>query len=523
MLFFLAAFPILVLLLLMLLFRWSGPRAGLAGWAAAVAVGVFAFGLTPQVFWVSQVKGLLLSFFVLAIFWPALYLYNVVQQAGGIRAMARGMEQAVGDPGILTVVLAWAFSGLLEGLAGFGLPIAVVAPMLAGLGVNPVTAVAAVAIGHAWSVTFGDMGVIFQTLIGVVHMDPVQLVPITALLLGAACLACGLAAAFLLGQIRRWPLVVGLGLVMAGVQYGLAAGGLTQLAAFGAGLSGVCGAVAYGLIKRRIGVRPQRPRDPDPIDPARPPRDVSSRREMVSVVSSYGVLTLVMTVLALPGPIRSSLYPYAWQLTFPEVTTRLGHVTQAGAGQAFRVFVHPGTAILVVAGVSVWLFARLGFSAAGSWRSAARATWHSAVPASLGVIATVGLSALMEHTGMTLLLAQGLSRWMGNLFPLISPWVGILGAFASGSNNNSNVLFGMLQKNAALLLGIAPALLVAAQTAGGSLGSMLAPAKIVVGCSTVGIKGMEGQVLKKTLPFGLAIGLLVGLVALALAALLPGG
>jgi len=241
------------------------------------------------------------------------------------------------------------------------------------------------------------------------------------------------------------------------------------------------------------------------------------------VVSSYGVLTLVMTVLALPGPIRSSLYPYAWQLTFPEVTTRLGHVTQAGAGQAFRVFVHPGTAILVVAGVSVWLFARLGFSAAGSWRSAARATWHSAVPASLGVIATVGLSALMEHTGMTLLLAQGLSRWMGNLFPLISPWVGILGAFASGSNNNSNVLFGMLQKNAALLLGIAPALLVAAQTAGGSLGSMLAPAKIVVGCSTVGIKGMEGQVLKKTLPFGLAIGLLVGLVALALAALLPGG
>ena len=251
MLFFLAALPILILLLLMLLFRWSGPAAGLAGWLVAIFAAALAFGLTPQVFWVSQVKGLLLSLFVLAIFWPALYLYNVVQQAGGIRAMAAGLEQAVGDPGILTVILAWAFSGLLEGLAGFGLPIAVVAPMLAGLGVEPVTAVAAVAIGHAWSVTFGDMGVIFQTLLGVVHMDAAQLVPLSALLLGAACLACGLAAAYLLGQIRRWPLVVALGLLMAGVQYGLAAGGLTQLAAFGAGLSGVCGAVVYGFVRRR--------------------------------------------------------------------------------------------------------------------------------------------------------------------------------------------------------------------------------------------------------------------------------
>jgi L-lactate permease len=36
--------------------------------------------------------------------------------------------------------------------------------MLVSLGVAPVQAVAATAVGHAWAVTFGNMGVIFQTL-----------------------------------------------------------------------------------------------------------------------------------------------------------------------------------------------------------------------------------------------------------------------------------------------------------------------------------------------------------------------
>jgi lactate permease len=92
----------------------------------------------------------------------------------------------------------------------------------------------------------------------------------------------------------------------------------------------------------------------------------------------------------------------------------------------------------------------------------------------------------------------------------VSPLVGILGAFATGSNNNSNVLFAPLQKSAALLLAIDPRLLISAQTAGGALGSMLAPAKIIVGCSTVGLNGREGEVLRKTLAYGLVIGLCLG-------------
>jgi lactate permease len=101
---------------------------------------------------------------------------------------------------------------------------------------------------------------------------------------------------------------------------------------------------------------------------------------------------------------------------------------------------------------------------------------------------------------------------MGQAFPLASPLVGILGAFATGSNTNSNVLFGPMQKSIAGLLGVAPAVLLAAQTAGGSLGSMIAPAKLIVGCSTVGLAGRDGEVLRITLPYGALIGLALGVV-----------
>jgi lactate permease len=179
---------------------------------------------------------------------------------------------------------------------------------------------------------------------------------------------------------------------------------------------------------------------------------------------------------------------------------------------------HPGSLILLVSVLSIVVFARTGTRLSGALR-AATATWHSAASASLGIISMVGLSTLMDHCGMSYLLAEGLKNAFGTIYPVISPCVGILGAFATGSNNNSNVLFGSLQKNVALLLQVSPALLTAAQTAGGSLGSMLAPAKIVVGCSTVGQVGREGVVLRQTVPIGLLLGFILGLLSFILSRL----
>ncbi|MCS7060570.1 MAG: L-lactate permease [Anaerolineae bacterium] len=503
----LAAAPILVVLALMVYGRWGGQRAGPVGWVAALGVAALAFGLTPEVLWVSQAKGVLLALYVLAVLWPALLLYNIIRHIGGVDALAQALRLTIHDRGVLLLTVAWAFSGALEGLAGFGVPIAVVSPMLVALGVAPVPAVAAVAVGHAWAVTFGDMGVIFQSLVAVAGMDAAELAWPAALMLGAACVLCGLITAHILKQavgglnLRRSTVIV-VGVLMAFVQAVLASVGLTPLAALGAGLAGVVGGIVLGQNRLRQ-VKGSSDTQPTP-----------TRAQISSAwptLAAYGSLALLMTVLIGVPPVKAALDEVLWRAAFPEVGTLNGHVTPAGFGPAFRLFTHPGASILLVALISALVYRRLGLMGAGGWVDVARATGRAAVPASVGILSMVGLSALMEHAGMTWLLAQGLSALMERAFPLVSPFVGMLGAFATGSNINSNVLFGPMQKTIAQVLGVAPALLLAAQTAGGSLGSMLAPAKLIVGCSTVGLAGRDGEVLRITFPYGILIALTLGL------------
>jgi lactate permease len=121
---------------------------------------------------------------------------------------------------------------------------------------------------------------------------------------------------------------------------------------------------------------------------------------------------------------------------------------------------------------------------------------------------------IMDQSGMTYSLAEGASKVFGRFYPFFSPAIGTLGTFMTGSNTNSNVVFGLLQKQTAELAGLSVPVILAAQTAGGSIGSMLAPAKILVGCSTVGLAGKEGPVLGITMKYGLIITGFIGLLAL---------
>ena len=76
----------------------------------------------------------------------------------------------------------------------------------------------------------------------------------------------------------------------------------------------------------------------------------------------------------------------------------------------------------------------------------------------------------------------------------------------TGSNNNSNVVFGALQMHTAGLLGFNAAIILAGQTAGAALASVIAPTKVAVGASTAGMAGREGEVMRKLLAYtGLSI------------------
>jgi lactate permease len=91
--------------------------------------------------------------------------------------------------------------------------------------------------------------------------------------------------------------------------------------------------------------------------------------------------------------------------------------------------------------------------------------------------------------------------------------VGGLGAFITGSNTVSDLLFAEFQWGVASQLELPLQIIVAAQVAGGAMGNMVCIHNIVAACAVVGLSGMEGTILKRTVwPF-LLYGLVVGLLA----------
>lgn len=138
-------------------------------------------------------------------------------------------------------------------------------------------------------------------------------------------------------------------------------------------------------------------------------------------------------------------------------------------------------------------------------------TVKGSIKSTIGIVTLVAMAVTMQHAGMTQLLAQTLSTATGPLFPFLSPIIGALGAFMTGSNTNSNVVFGQLQLETATAIGLSVAFILAAQTAGGAIGSLFAPAKVIVGASTVD-GASDSLVLRKALTYGLVIIAFLGLV-----------
>ncbi len=495
--------PIAVVLVLMIFFNWSGSRAGAAAWLTALVAAVAFFGAHPALLAYSQMKGVLLSLNVLYIIWTALLLYNVVKETGAIEAIGIGIQRFSGDKSIQLLIFGWIFSSFLQGVAGYGVPIAVVAPLLIGLGFSPVVAVAVPAIGHSWSVTFGSMGASFQAMMAVTGLSSEFLGPWAAILLGAAAYLCGICAIHVFGGWKMLKhsavALLVIGTAMAGAQYFLVVAGMWTLGGLGASLVGLIACLAVARLK--IYNRSQ-------------PSDAKNEMGLGWALSAYLILIVIVFMGVMFAPLRQFLGQVKLSLAFPEITSRTGWVVPAGHGKAINIFGHGGALLGYASIISYLVYAARGYYSKGALRRIISNSIKSGVPTSLGIVSMVCFAMIMDHCGMIYLLAEGISRVFGSLYPFFSTWIGLLGAFMTGSNTNSNVVFGVLQKQTAELAGLSTALILAAQTTGGALGSMIAPAKILVGCSTVGLAGKEGPVLQATIRYGLLITALIGLITM---------
>jgi lactate permease len=124
--------------------------------------------------------------------------------------------------------------------------------------------------------------------------------------------------------------------------------------------------------------------------------------------------------------------------------------------------------------------------------------------------------------GMMQALSTSLAYAAGPLHPFVAPWLGVLGAFMTGSCTSSNILFSVMQHDAAASLGLSRTLIVALQNTGGGLGNMISVLNIAAVCGVLGLRDVEGDLLRRLLIPTVILTALVGLGGLLLAPLLRG-
>ena len=471
----LAASPILLLVVLMAGFGRSAAVAGVAGLALAtvLAFGPFdlgaASGLAPALAFLGvSLEGLFLAATVLAIVWPALALHRWQTETGATERIRAALGALAPDTASRTLLIGWFFALFIEGASGFGTPVALAAPLLVGFGVAPERAVAVVLIGHSVGVSFGAVGTPVLVQAELVAMEGRALAGPTALIHGLlgpilAVAAVAWADAVRGAQARALALAL-----FAAVAF-LAPSVLIAYA-IGPELPTLVGALAGGALFVLV------------ITGLRPPSLAGSR--LGSALSPYVVLIGLVLATRLVPPVRALVEApvLAWSL--------FGRF-----GASVRPLFHPG-AVLAVAYFAggLWRGARLGVLARAFGRTAL-----ALGPVAIALFAMLALSRLMLHSGMIAVLAEAATRAIGPVYPVLAPAVGALGAFVTGSATASNILFSALQRATAEALDLPPLLLLAAQGVGAGVGNIVCPHNIVAGAATVGALGAEGRILRATL------------------------
>jgi lactate permease len=486
----LAVVPIALILILMLGLRWKSSRAGLVAWIAALIVAVLGFGVGGRIIWWAHVRALFLALYVLYIIWGALLFYRVTEAAGVLDAMGTLMHRMAPTKAAQVLLLAWGLASFFQGVGGFGVPVAIVAPLMVGLGFSMVEAVVIPSLGHTWAVSFGSLGSAFIALVATTGVPEAQLATWSALHMGLLCLVMGLfslwaAGGFTTVRAGGFPLLL-MGLTMAGMQFVTAHFGIPNIAAMVGALAGLLVGSAWALL-----------RFPEGRAVLRAP-DLLTR-----ALLPYGLLLTLILTARLVAPLQPLLSTLVLQVPLPGLVTARGWVIEAETTRAISIFGHTG-ALLIYASLITYGWARSrGHIEKGREPEILRKVVRSGLASTLTILSMVAIASIMDYAGMLQLLSELMALAAGRLFPLVSPFIGALGGFVTGSNSNSNVLFGVLQRNVAETLHYIVPLILGAQNAGAAVGAMFSPSKVLVGCSTVELENCEAVIMRQLVRYAL--------------------
>jgi len=512
--FVVAALPIVVVLVMLGVLRRPAWQASLAGLIVALVIAVGVWRMPVGLAFDSAANGAVFALWpVMWIVVNALLLYNVAVVSGRFDAFREWvLDHMPDDRRIVLVVIGFCFGCLLEGISGFGTPVAITSALLIAVGFPPIEALTFTLIFNTAPVAFGALGVPVTVLGQVTGLPATQLgamigrqLPFMAILLPFYVMA-------IYGGWRSvralWPVLLVAGASFAGTQF--VTSNYIDYA-----LTDVLSSLA-ALIVTLLFLQVWQP-VPDPAF-AVSQRVAAGGRGTVPGWQGWlpwvtvSVVVIVWTLLMIAGNGEQKI---AWPGLDKAVSITLYHDKPYGAVWTFQPLA-TGTAILLA---TILTAAMVGVGPREFVKQIG-VTWRQSWIAILTVTLIVALAYLMNYSGLTYTLGLGVAS-VGVIFPLLSPFLGWVAVFLSGSDTSGNALFGNLQVVAANQLGLNPVLIAASNSSGGVMGKMISPQNIATGVSVTDLKGREGVVFARTFKHSVFLTFVLGCLVVVQQYLVP--
>lgn len=501
-----ASIPIILFLLCLTVFKMKGIYAAVTTLVVTVVIALLVFDLPIGVTTGGIVEGfyqgiLPIGFIVLMAVW----LYKVTVASGQFSIIQDSITAISEDQRIQLLLIGFAFNAFLEGVAGFGVPIAICAVLLIQLGFQPLQAAMLCLIANGAAGAYGAIGIpvgVVDTL--TLHGDITALSVSQALNLSLPLLS--LVTPFLLvfivdgfkGIKETLPaiLVMIIPFVVLQMIFNQFFGPelvdiIPPLAAMG----------ALALFSKKF--QPKnifRLHAEDKLEVKH-----HSFKDVLYAWSPFYILTFL--VLIWSSQFFKNLFVEGGALYFLTAQIPIPGTMNDVSGQpimlTFNIIAQTGMALLIAGVITIVLSKQLNFSKAFQLLGEAfKELW---LPI-LTICFILAIAKLTTYGGMTSAMGQAIAK-TGAVFPFLSPILGWIGVFMTGSVVNNNSLFAPIQASVASQVGTSGSLLVGANTAGGAIAKLISPQSIAIATAAVKQVGQESALLKMTLKY--SVGLLV--------------
>jgi len=437
-----ALVPLAILLFLLAALR-------ITAWLASILAGIVTIPLGVFV-WHAPLAGIFRSYFYGGLtgiwvidwitFW-GLIIFNTLVLTGEFERFKSWMvHHATADIRIQTIMLAWAFGALLEGLVGFGYPWAVVVPILVGLGIADLEAIRVAALANNAPVSFGALG---APILGLAAVTGLPILALSASIGNVVALLALLPPWVLIylvsgwdGVTEAWPLAIVGSLSYVAGQWPAA----HYLGPYLPDLSGAL--VSFWALFLFVKMwQPKVIRGFGGATIAKPLASSSNFVELNSARQAFFVwmpyTVLVCIVVAWTGPWSHLPAISLFKLSVAAISS----VTQKPIAAVFN-FTPLGSGSPILA---AWLVILAILRPGGAIvKKVFARTFKQMWGALLVAVFIFALAYIFVFTGMANSLAFGLSK-IGPFFIVLAPVLGWIGVALSGSNTSTNAMFGPVQ------------------------------------------------------------------------------